>query len=214
VLRLVRLDHIAVDNGICRIGGDKSKHCHNINKRQNERNGNADRKQQNNQENMKRKEQNITKKRHNISLDSKNREDQCILQDLKIREFKGDEKMVDIKSHHNINDSHQENHKIHHIDSERCSRSIIEEDEINDENGADNKIKKSHKEALLEILFDAMEKVRKNEHGISSEKSAEYVGRSHRGPAPSQRKEEYHNDSQNVHPRAQDGKLHLNRREI
>ena len=78
------------------------------------------------------------------------------------------EKLAEIKSHNDINDSQKENHKIHHIHTEGCPCSVIEEDKIHDENGAEDKIKKSHEEGLLEVLFDSMEKVRKNEHRIAS----------------------------------------------
>ena len=162
---------------------------------------------------MKSQQQDQTKECHQVALDSQNRKDQRVFHDFENGEIEGDQKLIDIEPHGNIDQSQSKDREVHKVRAKR-TRSIEEEQEVNNQYRAANEIDQPHKKCLLQVSFDRIKIIGKDENGIPAEQSSQYVGGTHVLPSPCNRKKNKHRNHQNGHPRTENRNFHLNSGQI
>lgn len=177
----VRLDHVAVNDRVCRVcrGEGGEGEVEQNRKNYDQCNSVAE---QRGSENDKRSPKQNAEQAHEIAFESDQREDQRVLENFTDGKVECDLQQINVKSHEEI-DQNECKGKIKADIIHHRSKIFGEEHVVIPQKEDHNKVQESEEKALFKVLFDCVKIIRPNENRLSAYHTAKYISRAHILPA-------------------------------
>ena len=187
-LAAIGRDHIAVDDGVGGIGGDKADRGKQVDERQDD-GDDALRHKGDDEQDVDGDEQNNAERRQQIPLESQRREDERVLEHLTDLHIKGDEHQIDIGAHDDVQDGDRGQDPEHHVKPEGTDRLRVISD-VDGQNDDQDAVDQTEQEALLEVALDAVEIIAEYKYRLAAHKTAQNVERADRLQSQRQQQED------------------------
>lgn len=171
---LIRLDQITVNDRICGVDRHKCSEGEEIEAGKEDGNRYIKGKQKQNKEKIKSDQKDDSKGCEEISLDPQNRENKRVLENLGPLHLERDHKLIDIKSHQEIDHSYRKNNTEHNV-VKACRSTAVKRNVIYSEECNYYEIKRSESERLLPILSNTVKVIGKDKDRVTAEEAAQNV---------------------------------------